>query len=107
MTPTTVQVGGRDISVRTLTIGEVRAWLRELGERPKEAALDLVGETLFEEVTLRELYLLTDLQPIAVEALTPADLAPLVRAVVAANPEWSACRRRIADLGGALREAGR
>jgi hypothetical protein len=100
--PTLVQVGPATVTVRTLSIGEIRAWLRELGERPKDQAVDLVGETLFEDITLRELTLLTDLSPIGLEALTPNDLAPLVTAVLAANPHWAACRRRLASLGSAL-----
>lgn len=100
-----VKVGDAEIAVRTLTIGEIRAWLRELGERPKDQAVDLIGETLFAGMTLRELTMLTELRPLAVESLTPAELAPLVSAVLAANPQWAECRQRIAELGGALRGA--
>ena len=103
MNSTVVKVAGRDIAIRTLTVGEIRAWLRELGERPKDQPVDLIGETLFAGITLRELSLLTDLPLVSVEALTPADLAPLVDAFLAANPQWSECRGRIAALGATAR----
>lgn len=99
-----VEVNERCIEIRTLTIGEIRAWLRELGERPKDAQIDLVGETLFEGLTLRELCLLTSLRPVELEALTPEDLLPVVDAVLAANPSWAQCRARLSELGGAIRD---
>ena len=100
---TTIELRGRPVTVRTLTIGEIRAWLRELGERPEGQKIDLIGETLYEGLTLRELCLITSLQAVELESYTPEELAPVVGAVLEANPTWAQCRARIAELGGAIR----
>lgn len=102
--PTHVQVGASAVTVRALTIGEIRAAFQAIG-RPENGELDLVGELLFEGVTLRELCLLTEgLSRVALEGLQPSQLWRLVDQVKAMNPEYFACRERLAALGAGQRQ---
>ena len=99
-----VTIAGRDISVRELTINEIRFWLSEVIAGAKSP--DVLNEImLFEGITLRELAMFTDMAPEQIERFKPSDIAPLARAVLEINPLWYDARKRIVDIGTKLQAA--
>lgn len=96
----------RDVKVRRLTVAQVRAWLRAIVERPRDADMDLIGGTLFDELTLWELAFLSDLSPLDIEEAHPGELRRVVDRVLLLNPQWAAARARILALGAAVQAAG-
>ena len=93
----TVTINGRDITVREFSISEIRAWFKALTSQTP-GNVDLIGELLFDDISMRELLLLTDVNPVTLESISPSTLAPLIDAVIAANQHWVACRRKIVEL---------
>ncbi|MGK4387787.1 hypothetical protein [Ectopseudomonas oleovorans] len=55
----TIQLPGLVVTVRELTVGEIRAWMK----RTAEGGHDPVDDTLLQEVSLADLYGMTDLRP--------------------------------------------
>lgn len=98
----TVEVDGRTITVRELTVGEVRAWLAALaaGSLP---ATDAVGALLFEDFTLPELALFADFGP-SCDGLAPSDLRRIYGAARRLNPDFFGMRDRLAAIGRAAGE---
>jgi hypothetical protein len=97
-----VNVAGRDVTVRELTIGQMRDWLTQIATAPQSN--DILNTTLFESITLPELCMVTDLLPNELESFTPTQLAPLVQAYLDVNSRWFKWRNRIIDTANELRK---
>mgnify|MGYP001008637069 CR=1 FL=1 len=67
----TIQLPDLLVTVRELTVGEIRAWMK----RTAEAGHDPVDDTLLQEVSLADLYAMTDLQANQAEEF-PCPLPP-------------------------------
>ena len=70
-----IEVAGLKIQVRELTVGEIRAWLKDSGM----VSGDLVDAALFEEFSLPDLLRMTDLTTETVAASDAGRSAPGVR----------------------------
>jgi len=92
-----IEVGGLKIQVKELTVGEIRAWLKEAGM----VSGDLVDAALFEEFSLPDLQRLTDLTTEAVAGLAPSDLRQVFAACEEVNADFFAMRSRALALGRA------
>jgi hypothetical protein len=96
-----VQIGERRITARELTLAEVRAWLADLSG----VAADLIGDDLFDGITLGELTRLCDLPAADAESMTPSELQFVVDACREANPHFFGLRARLLARGRALSSA--
>ena len=90
-----IEVAGLKIQVRELTVGEIRAWLKDSGM----VSGDLVDAALFEEFSLPDLQRMTDLTTEAVAGLTPGDLREVFKACEEVNADFFAMRSRALVLG--------
>ena len=100
-----VYVEGREVTVRELTVGEIRAWLADLAASTNQQQQDALGLILFEEISLREITMITDLPSMQIETLRPSSLKQLVQAIITVNPQWHDCRKRLSALGEKIRIA--
>lgn len=90
-----IEVGGRKVQVRELTVGEIRAWL-------KDAAApggDLVDAALFDDFAIPDICRMTDLEAAAVDALTPADIRRVADVAREVNADFFSMRGRLAEIG--------
>lgn len=90
-----------ELTVRELTVGEIRAWLREM-ERMDQAELDVLGLALFEDCSFEDLQRLSDITPDQIEALPQSEVRELIAACREVNADFFAMRRRISQLGEAV-----
>ena len=89
-----IDLGGRAVQVRELTVGEVRQWLAS-----KVTPGDMVDSLLFEEIALSDLAFLTDLDAAAVDTLTLSEVERLVAVAKEVNAAFFAMRERTVALG--------
>ena len=97
-----IDLGGRAVQVRELTVGEIRAWLKDSGM----VSGDLVDAALFEEFSLPDLQRMTDLTTAAVAELTPGELRQVFAACEEVNADFFAMRSRALALGRAALSGG-
>lgn len=90
-----VEIAGRKISIRELTVGEIRNWLKESGA----VSGDVVDATLFDDFSLPDLTLMTSLVPEAINAMTPTEIREVRKAAEEVNADFFAMRSRVVELG--------
>lgn len=90
-----IEVGGRKVQVKELSVGEIRAWLAGLGS----STVDAVDVALFEEMSLGELALMTGLSQQDIEAMTPSELAEVLTTAQEVNARFFGMRARIEEMG--------
>lgn len=91
----TVELSGRTVHVRELTVGEIRNWLANV-----EASGDMVDLALFEEVSLTDLQRMTDLETL--EDLAPSQLRRIEAKAREVNGDFFGMRDRLAKIGRAV-----
>jgi hypothetical protein len=91
-----VPLGEITVQVRELTVGEIRQLLKTMAEGGDG---DLVEYALLEEIGLRELQLMTDLELEIIEDLAPSQLRQVFEACREINKDFFALRGRIEDAG--------
>lgn len=93
----TMPAVGRDVTVKELTVGEIRAWLAAAAAGAPDG--DVVSVALFEEVTLDDLLRMTDITADEIAGAAPSELAELREAVKAVNRDFFSLRSRLERLG--------
>lgn len=88
--------GGLSVTVREITVAEVRAWL------VADPAPDPVRAYAFQDFSLDDVARMTDASPEALEAYAPSDLGPLVQAAQDLNPHFFRPRAALAQVTRAL-----
>ncbi len=101
----TIDLGDCTVTVRELTVAEVRAWLRE-AETAGEGEVDIVGEALMEECSFDDLARMSDLAVEEMDDLAPSEIAQVIAAAREVNPAFFGLRDRLLRLGAATRESG-
>ena len=94
-----VTINGRKVAIKELTVREIRAWYKELDKRASGEAFDLVDDTLFEEFTLADIAMLTDLKPEELEDFTPGQLREIMEEARKFNADFFSQRKRLALAG--------
>ena len=79
-----IQIGERTVTVRELTVREVRDWLTSLEKG--SATVDAGGEFVWEDCSLQDLARMSDCPVEAFDDFAPSDLAPLKQAARDLNP---------------------
>lgn len=92
-----IEVGGRKVQVKELTVGEIRAWLKDSGM----VSGDLVDAALFEEFSLPDLLRMTDLTTDVVAGMSPSDLRQVFAVAEEVNADFFGMRSRALALGRA------
>jgi len=105
----TVEIDGRTITVRELTVAEVRAWFHALEQADQaDAEVDIIAEGLLQGASFADICRVSDLEPDGVDALTPSDLNRLVAAAREVNPDFFSLKDRLVSIGqAALAVAGK
>ena len=88
--------GGQVVTVRELTVREVRDWL------VADPAPDPLRAYVFEDFSLDDLARMSDVAPEALESYAPSELAPLVQAAQSLNPHFFRPRADLAQVTRAL-----
>ncbi len=91
----TIQLPDLVVTVRELTVGEIRAWMK----RVAEGGHDPVDDTLLQEISLADLCNMTDLKPEQAEGLTPSQLRLVFEGCREVNPDFFGLRDRIESAG--------
>ena len=94
----TVTIGKRAVSVRELTVKEQRDWLKSLSDKDRmkgEANDLLVGHNLFEDVSLDDLALMSDLTLDEMQDLKPSEITPLYDECKRVNSHFFGLRERV------------
>lgn len=104
----TIDVGGLTVTLRELTVGDVRAWLKSLESLSPQGrgqgegeSLDLVGVALIDGHDLADLAVLTDLTPEQIDTLTPSQIRTVFDAARKVNADFFTLRATLADIGRA------
>lgn len=94
-----IEVGGRKVLIKELTLGELRAWLAGCASR---ITVDLVDEVFADQdLLVGDIPSFCDLPAEDVEVLAPSELAPVVQAIQEVNERFFAIwRRRLAAVMG-------
>lgn len=97
----TIPLGALSVTVRELTVGEIRAWLKRTADG---AGDDLVGDTLIAEISLADLMAMTDVKQDDLDNLTPNQVRELFDACREVNKDFFGLRERIEETGRRLLE---
>ncbi|OQR35916.1 hypothetical protein BWR15_06200 [Pseudomonas sp. T] len=92
----TVRLGEVIVEVRELTVGEIRQMLKSMAESTDG---DMVDYAVLEEIGLRELLLMTNLEPEVMEDLSPSQLRLVYEACREINKDFFALRARVEETG--------
>lgn len=88
-----IQVGGHDVVVKELTVGDVRALLNQ---GPED--VDVIGDFLFADLRLRDLVVMTSLAEEQLEALLPSQVQEIVEACRSMNRHFFELMARLNNL---------
>jgi|JI10StandDraft_1071094.scaffolds.fasta_scaffold316692_2 hypothetical protein len=80
-----LEFGDKKITVRELTVAEVRAWLSEPQDIENREFDALTGLMSFDEIGVNDIYRFTDMKPADVEELTPSALKKIAAVVKELN----------------------
>ena len=103
-----LDLAGQAVTVRELTVGEVRAWLADAegqAQRDADGMPDIVGLLLLEDCTFGDLKRMSDVSDGQLNDLTGSDLRVLVDACKDLNPGFFGLRARLTALGMASLES--
>lgn len=92
-----IDLGGKVVQVKELTVGEIRAWLKDSGA----VSGDVVDATLFEDSSLPDLTYMTDLTPSGIAELAPSELRRVFDVAHEVNADFFLMRIRVLALGRA------
>lgn len=90
----TVTIREVKVTVKELTVADVRAWLKEMSQG---VALDLVGDGLFQDQngSLRDVLLMTDADAGELDQMTPAEVSQILDKCQKVNPHFFTLRARL------------
>ena len=101
-----MQIAGQDLSIKELTVGEIRTLLASIVPDPKNPkAIDLIGITMFEDITLAELGAFTNLNQSDLDRFKPSELRQIVNEINNTNSYWIECKKRIVQIGNNIQKS--
>ena len=91
----TITVGEppRTVTIREPTVAEIRNWLVDL-EKLKTDAIDFVTHGLFNDASLTDLVLMTDLSLADLDTMVPSEIKQLIDACQEMNSDFFTVRKR-------------
>ena len=104
-----ISLGDSSVTVRELTVAEIDAWWadlqREIAGTPQAAepqALDVVSTRLLDDLTFRDLMLLSSATDAQLRAATQSELLALAAEAKALNPLFFQLRLEVGSMIGML-----
>lgn len=88
-----LRFGSIVVTVRELTVLQVRNWLSELTKTPEE--FDIVGLAFFAECSFGDLQRMTSLRPEEIDQLRPSELKQVVALCKELNPDFFGFMERL------------
>lgn len=97
-----IQVDGIPVTVKELTVAEVRHWMMDMIEREKPTEDNLVAtvldQNLFSEIGLSDIIRMTDLNRTQIDHFTPSELKMVIEQCKVLNPDFFGMRGRLLSL---------
>ncbi len=93
-----IETGAGPVTVRELTVGEVRAWMKDVAARVG-GKVDVVGEMLLDDCSLIDLQRMSDLTDAVADALGQSEIREVADAAKELNPNFFGMRSRLMELG--------
>lgn len=92
-----IEVAGRTVTIREVTLKAYRAWLKDViaQSRQEEIPLYSVDRDLFEDFALTDLSRFTDLTVDQLDEMRPSDLRKVIAAIKEVNPDFFEMRGRM------------
>lgn len=90
-----IDLAGRTVTVREMTVGEVRAWMADIATPRPTESVDLVAEMLIPGVSLADIRRMSDADDAALDAATPSEIAGLVSACKEINQDFFTMRAAV------------
>ena len=94
-----VELAGAPVTVRELTVAEVRTWLAEI---EAGVAVDPLGSMVFDDCSLDDLARMSDVTAAALEGMTYGEMLPLRDACKALNPHFFRVRAAVQKVARAI-----
>ncbi|WP_374495328.1 hypothetical protein [Zoogloea sp.] len=88
------------VTVRELTVGEIRSWLKEVQSQSPE--IDVVDVMLLRDVSLQDVARLTSLTPAQIETLGPSKLREVVAVAREINEDFFGLRAGLLSVAAAI-----
>ena len=87
------------VTVKELTVADIRAWLKSIQELTK---VDVVDAALFQEegASIDDVLRMTDLDAAEIDQLTPAEVAKIIEKCRKVNPHFFRFRAEMVEIGG-------
>lgn len=95
-----IQIGERTVTVRELTVREVRDWAVQVDTGL--LSLDGVDELMLPDCSLADLQRMSDADGDLLDTLTPSELEPIAEAARKLNPHFFRLRAALAGAARAL-----
>jgi hypothetical protein len=94
----TIETAAGAVTVRELTVGEIRQWLATLAARAEEAGIDVVGELLIDGFALSDLSLFAGGE-VDADALSQSELRAIFDVAKRLNANFFLLRERLIRAG--------
>ena len=94
----TIETGAGPVTVKELTVGEVRQWLASLTVQPAGQSADVVDSLLFSRMALNDLNLVLVGQ-VDYDGLTQAEVRQIIDAAERLNPDFFHLRQTVIREG--------
>ncbi len=94
-----VDLPGVKVTVRELTVADVRAWVVEM---EAGATVDALGSFVFDDCALADLARMSDADPASLESMTYGELLPLRDACKDLNPHFFRVRAALQKVARAI-----
>ncbi len=98
-----VKIGAHTLTVKELTVGEVRQWLAKLSSG-EDVSTDVTGMLLFQDFSLHEIALFVS-EPVESDELTQSEVRDLLSVIKRLNPDFFALRERLLKMGTVSRNS--
>lgn len=94
-----IEIAGRLITARELTVREMREWFQELKTMADAEKVDVIGNLLFDGVSLETMRKMTDLKEEETGQFTPSELVVLLEKLKEVNPCFFDLLARLKAMG--------
>lgn len=98
-----VEIEGRTVTVKELTVAEIRHWLKGL-EQVKEAGIDVVAECLMDDCSLADISRMSDLKLEEMDDLTPGEIGQVVAVCREVNPHFFRMRDHLLGVAKVMQQ---
>ncbi|MBF0602136.1 MAG: phage tail assembly protein [Nitrospirae bacterium] len=99
-----ISIGDRVVTVRELTVSEVRAWFKDLSGM-RDNSIDLVNEALMADASLGDMVRMSNITMDDLDNLTPSQIETLLAVCREVNPHFFQLRHRLSEAARVMPSA--